>query len=997
MLLFITTGIATAQTNPPPASYVRSYVNDVPDQPLVTVSVFGASNVACLTIEEVLPGPTVPVNISSGGKWVPSLNAIRWGPLFYTAATNVSYRLTGPAASYPVNGGSWMDGQWYFSPGQTMVTVLPAGGTGGLPTPHTQLPMPVFTPVSGATPPTNVTIFCAATNAAIYYTLDGSVPTTSSMLYTGAIPVVAASTVLAKVFAIGWTPSQCAVAYYAPPAAPAKAQVTRSVNTSSSNAPVVTFSVTPGTNAACSAVIDTLPPGLSAANISAGGHYLASNNAVLWGPFFGTNIQTLSYQAVGQPGSYPVQGLWSVDGVGGGEAVGTNLVIAYPTGNLIPTPPPQAAMPVFTPASGGNVPVNVTLTCATAGAAIYYTLDGTRPTASSQLYTGAVHLASASRVVAVAFTNGWTASAASVAYYGPPAAPANAQVTRSVNTGSPTAPVVTFSVTPGTNASCSAVVETLPPGLSAANISAGGHYLASNNAVLWGPFFGTNTQTLSYQAVGQPGTYPVQGLWSVDGVGGGELAASNLVVASASGGGIPTAPPQESMPTLSPAQSSNLPVTVAISSSDPQAQIYFTTDGSLPTPGATPYTTPVSFNARTTLRAVAFRAGYVPSASAVGDYVPVLATNTVVAAHSISGNGSFLPTVSLIATPQQPVKCYAVIEPIPMGLTPSGLSGGGIWDPVASVIRWGPYLDNQTRYFSYNISGSSGNYPLAGQISFDGYSTGTTGTSAVQIKADYIGSDPVTNLAACATTFLSYNMNINPAPGVITVTAANGTVSWGDGTQSLITQPVMSLQKAYPVAGKYSIVVAADWTGYAGAVPMSGHASKTDSIQTVTNCTPPQITLQPSNQVVLASATAQFTVSASSSVPMTYQWYFNQAFPIVGTFLSSLPLPNVAPPSAGGYSVVITNAFGSSTSRVASLSVITPLVTNIVRSTNGRVTLSYVGLPSATTRLWVSTNLASPANWQPIFTNTLNTNGTWQFTDTNAVGKPTRFYRYSTP
>ena len=222
-----------------------------------------------------------------------------------------------------------------------------------------------------------------------------------------------------------------------------------------------------------------------------------ATTSVLWGPFFGTNAQTLSYQAVGQPGTYPVQASWSVDGVGGGEAVGNEH-----RGGLgdrssgVPTPPPQVAAPVFSPASGSNVPVNVTISCATPGAAIYYTLDGSLPTQGSTLYTGAVYLASASTVRAVAFTNGWTPSVASVAYYGPPAAPANAQVTRSVDTTSPTAPVVTFSVTPGAGASCVAVTESLPPGVAATSVTAGGNYIASNNVVLWGPFFGTNAAGL---------------------------------------------------------------------------------------------------------------------------------------------------------------------------------------------------------------------------------------------------------------------------------------------------------------------------------------------------------------------------------------------------------------------------------------------------------------------------------------------------------------------
>ena len=118
ILLLFPAFTLSAQTTPPPVSYFRSYVNDLPNAPLVTVTITGASNVSCLTIEEDLPAPASPVSgsVSGDGVWLPSIGAIRWGPYFNTVATNVSYRLTGLAGSYPVNGGSWMDGEWYFSP-----------------------------------------------------------------------------------------------------------------------------------------------------------------------------------------------------------------------------------------------------------------------------------------------------------------------------------------------------------------------------------------------------------------------------------------------------------------------------------------------------------------------------------------------------------------------------------------------------------------------------------------------------------------------------------------------------------------------------------------------------------------------------------------------------------------------------------------------------------------------------------------------------------------
>ena len=210
--LFFTASLATAQTNPPPVSYYRYYLNDMPNQPLVTVSVSGASNVSCFTIEEDLPSPASPLSISSGGVWVPALNAIRWGPFFNTVATNVSYRLTGLPASYPVNGGAWMDGQWYFSPGVTMVTVLPAVAAS-----HSAA-------AASGDPSIHARQRCQCADKRDYFLRDDwrgdllhsgrLAADTNSTLYTGAVYLASASTVRAVAFTNGWTPSAASVAYY---------------------------------------------------------------------------------------------------------------------------------------------------------------------------------------------------------------------------------------------------------------------------------------------------------------------------------------------------------------------------------------------------------------------------------------------------------------------------------------------------------------------------------------------------------------------------------------------------------------------------------------------------------------------------------------------------------------------------------------------------------------------------------------------------------------
>jgi len=292
------------------------------------------------------------------------------------------------------------------------------------------------------------------------------------------------------------------------------------------------------------------------------------------------------------------------------------------------------------------------------------------------------------------------------------------------------------------------------------------------------------------------------------------------------------------------------------------------------------------------------------------------------------------------------------------------------------------------------LIGASGTYPLAGQGSFDGYSAGVAGPSSTTINAAYSGS-PNTTFPTCATEPLAYDININPAPNLITVSAASGTVDWGDGTQSTITQPEMILPKQYATAGTYEITITANWTGFTSDTMVSGVASKSDTVQAVNQCDP-VIVSGPSNQVVLAGAMAQFSVNATSIFPMSYQWYY-QSNPIVSpaTF-ATLTLPDVLVPADGLYSVVVSNVYGSATS-AATLTVL-PSVTGVNLDANGNAVLNVATLPNSTSRVWATTNLAPPVVWQVISTNNASdVNGQWQFTDTNGVSFPMRYYRFSTP
>ena len=79
------------------------------------------------------------------------------------------------------------------------------------------------------------------------------------------------------------------------------------------------------------------------------------------------------------------------------------------------------------------------------------------------------------------------------------------------------------------------------------------------------------------------------------------------------------------------------------------------------------------------------------------------------------------------------------------------------------------------------------------------------------------------------------------------------------------------------------------------------------------------ITNQPQSLVVNAYYAASFSVTATGTEPLSYQWSLNGTN-ISGATASSLTISNVVQDNLGAYAVVVTNAFGSATSSNAVLS-----------------------------------------------------------------------------
>ena len=112
-------------------------------------------------------------------------------------------------------------------------------------------------------------------------------------------------------------------------------------------------------------------------------------------------------------------------------------------------------------------------------------------------------------------------------------------------------------------------------------------------------------------------------------------------------------------------------------------------------------------------------------------------------------------------------------------------------------------------------------------------------------------------------------------------------------------------------AGNYAVLV------------FSAHGSILSSNAVLTVLTPPSITAQPGNQTVVVGGTANFSVTATGSSPLSYRWSFGGTN-IAGATNASLTLTNVQLNQAGNYAATITNLYGSILSSNAVLTVIPP-------------------------------------------------------------------------
>jgi hypothetical protein len=240
---------------------------------------------------------------------------------------------------------------------------------------------PVFSPLEDTyTTAQSVTISCATSGASIHYTTNGNDPTESSTLYSGAISVNSTTTIIARAFKSGYNPSEIELATY-----------TINIQTVA----IPSFYPTGGSYTSAQSV--TISCSTSGASI----RYTTNGNDP-------TESSSLYSGAISVNSTTTIKARAFKSGYTPSSIVSSTYNINAQT----------VATPSFYPTGGSYTSAqSVTISCATSGATIRYTTNGSTPTETSSQYSSPINIAASTTVIAKAFKTGLNPSSIASATY----------------------------------------------------------------------------------------------------------------------------------------------------------------------------------------------------------------------------------------------------------------------------------------------------------------------------------------------------------------------------------------------------------------------------------------------------------------------------------------------------------------------------------------------------------------------------------------------------
>jgi hypothetical protein len=561
---------------------------------------------------------------------------------------------------------------------------------------------PVFSPAPGTYPsPLTVSLSSTTPGASLYYTTDGSTPTSSSLVYSGPITVTANQTMQAIAIATNYASSAVSSATY---------------KMGTPNTPP-TFSPAAGTYVGTQTVSISASTNNAVIYYTTNGSTPTTGSAVYSAPLTVSASQTLSAITVSTGGTTS-----SV-----GQAAYTIT---------------QPAAPVYSPVSAVYTSIqNVAISDASPGVSIYYTTNGTTPTSQSTLYTSPVAVSASTNFQAVAITAGGTVSPVTKAWYtinlaatvpviSLPAGAYGSAQTVSISDSTPgavihytttgvypnsSAPVYTGPFTVSSNTTVQAMATAT--GYTSSSVVSASYTIAATAPVISlasGTYNGAQTVTLSSPTPGGYFHYTTNGTTPTSSStyysGPFTVSANETVVAmtwatnytpSAATSATYVIMLPAATPTFSPAGGTYLSTqTVSVSSSTPGVSYHYTTDGSTPTLSSALYSGPLTVSANETVQVVAYASNYTPSAVASATYAitPPAATpvfpipsavyntaQTITMTDSTSGAVIHYTTNATTPTAQSPVYTGPITLSTNTNFQASAIAPGGSLSPVAKA------------------------------------------------------------------------------------------------------------------------------------------------------------------------------------------------------------------------------------------------------------------------------------------------------------------------
>jgi|GEM_PF-3535586 len=288
-------------------------------------------------------------------------------------------------------------------------------------------------------------------------------------------------------------------------------------------------------------------------------------------------------------------------------------------------------------------------------------------------------------------------------------------------------------------------------------------------------------------------------------------------------------------------------------------------------------------------------------------------------------NSSVTFTVFVDVVPDTGTKSWACEDQPPSGWTVSNISDSGVWDNNYKKVKWFFLNDDSSRTLSYDLTppaSTTGTSNFTGRSSFDGPTVATGGDSAIDCCAPAISVHP-SPATRCSGDSASFSV----------IATGNGTLSYQwkkDGS---------NLSNGGNISGADSATLTIDPVGTSDAgeysCEVSDECGTTESnAAALTVQVAPSVTTHPSSDEVCSGDSAQFSVVASGTSPLSYQWKkdgsnLSNGGNISGADTATLTINPTGTGDAGDYTCEVSNNCGSDTSNAATLTVKTAPTVNL--------------------------------------------------------------------